>query len=745
MINLLAAISVVLMSVPSDPPARESEDTLSASVITVSKMNAVLVKAASPVISIDRFDVQRKDLNSPKRLSSLVPNLHIPEYGSAMTSSIYARGFGSRMENPSIGLYVDEIPVLDKNMFDTDFLDVARIDYVSGPQATLFGRNSMVGVLSVSTLPAFDELLPDGAVSLTYGSFGTIEASGLWHKGRVVASAKAFHTNGMYKNSFDGSRVDDGNGGSFRLRYSPRRRAGRSSDYSLWASYLNQGGWPYRQLKEDGSIAPINYNDVCNYERLAVLAGANEGFKVGRNHDLKSITSLQVLLDRMKMDQDFTDASMFTLKQRQRQVALTEELIFRPSVNVDWWDSQSGLFIFSKYNKMHAPVHFLHDGIDQLILGNANAHIPSSIGKLDFSERDFVIGSDFDLFYQNAALYHESYFNFGKWRFTAGVRLDYEYQHMSYDSRATIHYALLPRMTEYRELNTVFQGSQNNSWLQFVPKVAARYGTDYSYWFASASKGFRAGGFNTQIFSDILQNRLTGDLMNGLGVHVDGMGKGLGASSTAYKPEESWNFELGGRTSIKLGRKAGYLTLSASVFDIECRNQQITVFPAGKNTGRMMANAGQSRSYGAEMTARWNNGTFNSDLRFGWSHATFTKYNDNIQDYSGKFIPYAPTATWHYGLGCTNVNIDYLTEVDLYVYASGCGKIWWNEDNTLAQDPYCLLGADITFKFEGFDLFAHATNILNKDYSVFCFKSVGNSFLQKGRPRCVTGGIRIKF
>ena len=30
---------------------------------------------------------------------------------------------------------------------------------------------------------------------------------------------------------------------------------------------------------------------------------------------------------------------------------------------------------------------------------------------------------------------------------------------------------------------------------------------------------------------------------------------------------------------------------------------------------------------------------------------------------------------------------------------SGCGKIWWNEDNTLAQDPYCLLGADITFKF----------------------------------------------
>ena len=740
MICGLVALSAIILSGPAGPGEGDRTDTLPASVVTVSKMNAVLQKASSPLFTVYGKEIEQRQLTSPKTLTSLVPNLHIPEYGSAMTSSIYVRGFGSRMENPSIGLYIDEVPVLDKNMFDTDFMDVDRVDFVSGPQGTLFGRNAMVGVMSIATLA------PDGRTggqaSLSYGTGGRVEARGLWKGKNMVASASAFRTNGLYTNSYDGRKVDDGYGASLRLKYRPERRAGRSSEYTLWASYLNQGGWPYRQMLADGTVNPVNYNDDCHYRRFSLLASAAEGVKI-RRHDLKNILSLQVLGDKMNMDQDFTPASMFTLTQEQKQIAVTEELIFRPSIDIDWWDSQSGLFLFSKYNRMHAPVHFLNEGIDNLILGNANAHIPQSIGQLDFQEDNFVIGSDFDLFYQNAALYHESYFTFGNWRFTAGVRLDFEYQYMKYDSKATVHYALLPRMTNYRELVSTYAGSRNQSWLQFVPKAAVRYGNDKDYMFASVAKGFRAGGFNTQIFSDILQNRMTLDLMNGLGVHADGMGEGAGASSTEYKPEESWNFELGGRTLLAAGDHA--FVLSASVFDIECRNQQITVFPAGKNTGRMMANAGQSRSYGTEMTARWNNGTFNSDLRFGWSHATFTKYNDNIQDYSGKFIPYAPTATWHYGLGCTNVNIDYLTEVDLYVYASGCGKIWWNEDNTLAQDPYCLLGADITFKFDGFDLFAHATNILNKDYSVFCFKSVGNNFLQKGRPRCVTGGIRIKF
>ena len=67
-----------------------------------------------------------------------------------MTSSIYLRGFGSRMDNPVLGLYIDDIPVLDKNAYDFDWLDIRSAELYRGPQGTLYGRNAMCGVLSLS-------------------------------------------------------------------------------------------------------------------------------------------------------------------------------------------------------------------------------------------------------------------------------------------------------------------------------------------------------------------------------------------------------------------------------------------------------------------------------------------------------------------------------------------------------------------------------------------------------------------
>ena len=58
--------------------------------------------------------MQANQVNSVKRLSGLIPNIFIPEYGSKLTTSIYIRGIGSRINTPAIGLYVDNIPYIDK-------------------------------------------------------------------------------------------------------------------------------------------------------------------------------------------------------------------------------------------------------------------------------------------------------------------------------------------------------------------------------------------------------------------------------------------------------------------------------------------------------------------------------------------------------------------------------------------------------------------------------------------------------
>lgn len=58
------------------------------------------------------------------------------------------------------------------------------------------------------------------------------------------------------------------------------------------------------------------------------------------NYTLNSISALQVLLDRMDLDQDFTTRSMFTLAQIQREGALTQEFVLRPEEGwkKEWWD-----------------------------------------------------------------------------------------------------------------------------------------------------------------------------------------------------------------------------------------------------------------------------------------------------------------------------------------------------------------------------------------------------------------------
>ena len=83
-------------------------------------------------------DEQTAVLENPKQLSALIPGLHLPDYGASLTSSIYIRGLGSRMENPVMGLYIGDFPILDKNSYDLDYLDIVSVTFLHGPQGTAY-------------------------------------------------------------------------------------------------------------------------------------------------------------------------------------------------------------------------------------------------------------------------------------------------------------------------------------------------------------------------------------------------------------------------------------------------------------------------------------------------------------------------------------------------------------------------------------------------------------------------------
>lgn len=733
-------LSILLSVLPS------VKDTLQEAVVVSSvKQSLEIAEISSPVTSLMMSRIEDGGINSPRDLSLIVPGLLIPDYGSAMTSSVYMRGLGSRIDNPVVGLYIDDVPVLDKNNYDFQFLDVRRVDMYRGPQGTLYGRNSMTGILSVETLtPSAYQGIRGG---VEYGSAATVSARASVYKGRSGAVVGYRHSNGFYTNDFTGEDCDRSDALYFRMRCELSREKVRM-DNSFSVSFHKQGGYPYR-LWDDGELLPVNYNDKSAYKRISVTDGFRAGIR-GNGWNLSSVTSIQLLFDSMDLDQDFTTASMFTLNQTQRQYAATQELIFRPEKGPSWWTSQTGFFAFVKKNRMSAPVVFLEDGIRTLILDNANAGIPDSFGELGIMEDNFPISSEFGIFTYNAALYHESCFRFGRWLLTAGLRIDHEGNFMDYDSRADIHFILSPTMKDYYPLTTRYKGDITNFYFQVLPKLSALYnfgrdgGPVSGQVFATVSRGYRSGGFNTQIFSDILQNQMMQDMMGALGVHPDLDGNAPDARNTTYKPETCMNYEAGARMSLNAGGHR--LSASASLFWLDCRNQQITVFPSGKGTGRMMANAGRSRSRGLEAEASWSWKGLTMQMSGSLLDAVFKEYDDGIADYSGNRVPYSPGSTltvagsYRFPLGGK-----HLRSFELSADVSRIGSIVWDEAGTFSQGAYTLLGASARLSMSGVSFFVRGLNLTGTEYDTFYFKSVGNSFFQTGKPRRFTAGVEFEF
>lgn len=742
---MLTALATSLLMVLQ--PVPQVRDTISGSVVTSSVKRESFFSDIPGVSTFLMRRIEERGIASPKNLSAVVPGLNIPDYGTSMTSTIYVRGLGSRMDNPVIGLYVDDVPIIDKNCYDFSFTDIRRIDFLHGPQGTLYGRNSMLGVLSVETLSPTAYQGTRGIIE--YGSASTLSAKLSAYKGRFGLTAAYGHTDGFFINEYDGSNCGLSDSFSARARFVGG--VGKASlDNILTVSYIDQTGYPYRKLMA-GELLPVDYNDKSGYRRFFLM----DGFRLKtewRNWKISSVTSFQTLFDSMDMDQDFTPKSMFTLNQIQEQVAFTQEFIFKPKTHAVWWDSQTGLFAMVKLNKMSAPVCFLKDGIKSLILDNANSGIPQELGRLNIQEENFLIYSDFDIALGNVAAYHESYFNTGRWTFTAGLRLDLEASRMRYDSGSDIHFIVSPAMSEYIPFSTKVDGTETVRYAQLQPKLSVSYdatsermrskGLNMSL-LASVSEGYRSGGFNTQIFSDVLQRKMMLGMMESLGVHLDGKGD-LSTDGLTYKPEICLNYEIGGKFRM---RSAGHILESFfTAYRVDCRNQQMTVFPYGNGTGRMMANAGRSRSLGVEAEASWMWKGLSVSFAGSLMDARFVDYDDGRNDWSGNRIPYSPESTLYLRCGYKSLTRGrFLRSVSLNADINRSGRIYWNEAGDISQSPYSLIGADVRLTTSKAELWLRGQNLTGTEYSVFYFKSVGNSFFQAGKPRRFTIGLSINL
>lgn len=718
--------------------------------ITAIKQGSQLRREAVAASVLSGRTLEMQGVSAVKDVMTDIPNLFMPDYGSRTTSSIYVRGMGTRIDQPVVGMTVDNVALADKNLYDTELPDIERIEFLRGPQATLYGRNTMGGIINVYTL---SPLTYQGLrLRADYGSRNSFRVAAstynrLREKFGFSVSAQYAHCDGFWRNTYDNSLCDKENSGNFRTKFQYREGA-LSIDNTLAFSMVEQGGYPYQYIgspnpskHREELVGKICYNEPCSYERLAVNDGLSIRYDFGK-FSLASITSYQYMNDKMHIDNDFLPEYYFTLEQRKQQHHIAEDFVLRSKEEGKYrW--LVGVYGFFKREKMQAPVTFGATGIDRLILDNINANSGYD-GEYRWGDAEgngadeMLLDSRFLTHNSGVAAYHRSELHLGRWRLALGLRLDYELVQMQYNTAANTAYTVFPSDPSLQPttipLNLSDSDVLSRGFLEFLPSFSVSADLDEAgrnMLYLSASKGYKAGGFNTQMFSEVLQRRL----QNEMGLHREMDIEKL----CAYNPEHSYNVELGGHFATR----NGVFTADAALFYIECLDQQLTIFPDENSTGRMMTNAGRTRSFGAEIsaTARLAK-TLVLKGSYGYTNAKFREFVSGGKNYAGNYIPYAPKNSLSLRLMQTvPFTSRWIDRMILGIGVTGAGRIYWNEANDVSQPFYALLDASVRFEGKKWAVDLWCKNATNTKYDVFYFESMGNRFLQRGRP--MAGGVRV--
>lgn len=768
-------------------------------VIATPKENRKLRELPAATTVLSQKDMQANQVNSVKRLSGLIPNIFIPEYGSKLTTSIYIRGIGSRINTPAIGLYVDNIPYIDKSAFDFNYSDIERIDVLRGPQGTLYGRNTMGGLIKVHTKSPFTYQGTDIRMgAATYNDYNV----SLTHYHRIsdqfAFSTGGFyeHTGGFYQNSArNNERVDKGNagGGRFRGIYLPKDNL--KLDLNVSYEYSDQGGYPYfytgitqegvnkgKTEEREEMIGKIAYNDRSNYYRNLLNAGFNVEYQA-KNFILSAVTDYQHLKDRMFLDQDFTEKNIFNLTQKQKLNTISEEIVLKSKPNRKW-EWTTGIFGFYQTLNTDGPVTFKEDGVKETIEGNTNSifeNLGNKAPKMSMSVLNptLRVSGNFDTPIWNGAIFHQSTFNnlFTKGlSFTVGLRLDYEKMSMKYNSASDplnfdFNFAMGPMVITAKDLiaDAAYNGKLSEDYVQLLPKFALQYewkkGNNV---YATVSKGYRSGGYNVQMFSDIITGQQAHSMVEAIkksaefekySTLIEGMiGDKMPAipevkDATTYKPEYSWNYEVGTHLTLWEGK----LWADLAAFYMDTRDQQLSQF-IGSGLGRTTINAGKSNSYGAEASLRASlTNELSLNASYGYTYATFTDYIINEADkdgnltvkadYNGKYVPFVPKHTLNiggeYAITCSSRSI--FDRVVFQANYNAAGRIYWTELNDVSQSFYGTLNWRANLEKGNAMISFWARNFLDKDYAAFYFETMNKGFMQKGRPVQFGIDLRCRF
>lgn len=256
-------------------------------VTSVSKKSERLVNAPGSIFVISGEDIRRSSATTLPEALRLAPNLQVARV-DARNYAITARGFNSPFENKLLVLIDGRTvysPLFSGVFWDAQDVvleDVARIEVISGPGATLWGSNAVNGVINIITKSSADT---QGALASAGGSKN--EKNGAVRYGGELANGGHYRIYGKYIQHDDTRRADD----IPVLTGWQRRQTGFRTDWGSGAQTFTVQGDAYT-----GSLHQATTRDIK-------IAGANLLGRTNARLTDGSSLSFQLYWDFTERDQ----------------------------------------------------------------------------------------------------------------------------------------------------------------------------------------------------------------------------------------------------------------------------------------------------------------------------------------------------------------------------------------------------------------------------------------------------------
>ncbi|MBL6691540.1 MAG: TonB-dependent receptor [Pseudomonadales bacterium] len=663
-----------------------AETTLPEVVVTASLRQDSTMDTAASVSVVSEEVIRARAAQHFEDIINTIPNVNYAS-GSNRARFFQIRGIGERSQfvnpiNPSVGVLIDDVDFSGAGTIAT-LMDVQQVEVLRGPQGTRYGANALAGLINVTTNEPDDSRFAE--FKLMAGEYST-ETFGMVLNAPVNADFKtrlvveSHESDGYIENDFLGR--DDTNG----------------RDEMTIRGKLN---W---QVSDDWSlgltVADVNIDngyDAFSLDNTRHTLSDEPGF------DRQDSTYFSLRSDWNLERFDVT--ALLNQSESDSEYGYDEDWSF---TGIHPWGYTSTDHYFRERETTSAEIRLLSNDRSRLFNDTT----------------DWVLG----LYYLASDETLERQYTFDAGPFFS----DYDFDTLavftqldaalSNSTTLTLGLRLEERDTTYDDSEGVVFSPHDSMWGGKLA-IENRLESD-ALIYASVSRGYKAGGFNT-----------------------DGS---LDADLRTFDEEYLIEYELGYKAMLA----GGALGLQVAVFyddrhDQQVKSSLVRTRPDGSTEFiDFLGNAAEGTNRGLEIDMSWTlSERFFLTANVGWLDAEFDEFTNEFgEDLSGRDQAHAPGYMFNVALSYEQGPWFASLSVD------GKDEFYFSDRHALKSDSYTLFNASMGYTADQWTVTLWGRNLADEDYYVRGFGSFGNDprkfyvtepYYQFGEPRIT--GLTFEF